>query len=86
MGPFWTIPTETLPPRVSGSVMGMVNAVGNLGGFFAPLIVGYLNRTTGNFAAGFMFLGALTVAGGGLALLLKAPRHVPKLEEARANL
>lgn len=85
MGPFWTIPTETLPPRVSGSVMGIVNAVGNLGGFFAPLIVGYLNRTTGNFDAGFVFLGALTVAGGGLALLLKTARPVPKLEEVRAN-
>lgn len=71
MGCFWAIPTETFPPSVSGSVMGMVNAVGNLGGFFAPLMVGYLNRRTGNFAAGFIFLGSLTVAGGSLALLLK---------------
>jgi MFS transporter, ACS family, tartrate transporter len=86
MGPFWTIPTETLPARVSGSVMGMVNAVGNLGGFFAPLIVGYLNRTTGNFSAGFVFLGSLTIAGGGLALMLKTTLGVPKLEEARSSL
>lgn len=78
MGPFWAIPTETLPPRVSGSVMGIVNAVANLGGFFAPLMVGYLNRATGNFLAGFVFLGALTAAGGGLALLL---RTTPSLSE-----
>lgn len=80
MGCFWAIPTETFPPSVSGSVMGMVNAVGNLGGFFAPLIVGYLNRKSGNFAAGFIFLGALTVAGGSLALLLKEGPY-PRLEE-----
>jgi MFS family permease len=72
MGCFWAIPTETLPPRVSGSAMGMVNALGNLGGFFAPLVVGYLNRKTGNFVTGFVFLGSLTVAGGILALFLKA--------------
>lgn len=82
MGPFWAIPTETLPPRVSGSVMGMVNAVGNLGGFFAPLIVGYLNRTTGNFDSGFVFLGALTVTGGALALLLKWFSPSSRLEES----
>jgi MFS family permease len=81
MGPFWAIPTETLPSRVSGSVMGIINAVGNLGGFFAPLIVGSLNRTTGNFRAGFIFLGALTVAGGGMALLLKTAPPASRFEE-----
>lgn len=83
MGCFWAIPTETLPPRLSGSVMGLVNALGNLGGFFAPLIVGYLNKTTGNFLAGFVFLGALTVTGGALAMLLKASPSA-RLEQARA--
>lgn len=84
MGSFWAIPTETLPSRVSGSVMGMVNAVGNLGGFFAPLIVGYLNRTTGSFLAGFAFLGILTMAGGALALFLRAAPRLPQLEETAA--
>jgi nitrate/nitrite transporter NarK len=71
MGPFWAIPTETLPAKVVGSVMGLVNALGNLGAYFAPLIVGYLNKRTGNFFSGFTFLGAITVAGAGLALLLR---------------
>lgn len=72
MGCFWAIPTEIFPRSFSGSVMGMVNAVGNLGGFFSPLIVGYLHRRTGTFAAGFIFLGSLTVTGSALALFLKA--------------
>src|SRR5262249_2864685 len=46
MAPFWAIPTETLSARVVGLVMGFVNALGNLGAYFAPLIVGYLNKRT----------------------------------------
>lgn len=71
MGPFWAIPTETLPARIVGSVMGLVNALGNLGAYFAPLIVGYLNKRTGNFHSGFIFLGVIMLAAGTLALGLK---------------
>ena len=71
MGPFWAIPTETLPAKTVGSVMGFVNAIGNLGAYFAPLIVGYLNKMTGNFVSGFAYLGAITVVGGALCLLLR---------------
>jgi MFS family permease len=71
MGPFWAIPTETLPARIVGSVMGLVNALGNLGAYFAPLIVGYLNKRTGNFHSGFIFLGLIMLAAGALSLGLK---------------
>ena len=71
MGAFWAIPTETLPTKIVGSVMGLVNAIGNLGAYFAPLIVGYLNKRTGNFLAGFTYLGAITIVGAALAALLK---------------
>jgi MFS family permease len=76
MGAFWAIPTETLPPAIVGSAMGFVNAIGNLGAYFAPLIVGYLNKKTGNFLAGFTYLGAITLVAAALASLLKtAPKH-----------
>jgi MFS family permease len=71
MGAFWAIPTETLPPAIVGSAMGFVNAIGNLGAYFAPLIVGYLNKRTGTFLAGFTYLGAITLVGGGLSAMLK---------------
>jgi|SRR5580692_6100360 sugar phosphate permease len=70
MGPFWAIPTETLPARVVGSAMGLVNGVGNLGGFFAPMVVGYLNKKTGSFLYGFAFLGLVTWISAALALSL----------------
>jgi MFS family permease len=71
MGAFWAIPTETLPPAIVGSAMGLVNAIGNLGAYFAPLIVGYLNKRTGTFLAGFTYLGAITLVGAGLAAMLR---------------
>jgi nitrate/nitrite transporter NarK len=51
--------------------MGFVNALGNLGAYFAPLIVGYLNKRTGNFFSGFLFLGLITLAAAALSLWLK---------------
>ena len=58
-GPFWAIPSETLPRRVAGSAMGLINAIGNLGGYVGPYIAGYLNKRTGNFVYSF---GALALA------------------------
>ena len=42
MGPFWTIASETLPKAVVGLVVGLVNAFGNLGGYYGPSISGWL--------------------------------------------
>src|SRR5713226_1425722 len=77
MGAFWAIPTETLPARIVGSVMGFVNAIGNLGAYFAPLIVGNLNKRTGNFLAGFTYLGAITLVAAALAMLLRTAPAPP---------
>jgi len=60
LGPFWAIPSETLPQSVSGSAMGLINALGNLGGYFGPVIVGYLQKRTGNFEYGFAALGLVS--------------------------
>jgi MFS family permease len=78
MGAFWAIPTETLPPAIVGSAMGFVNAIGNLGAYFAPLIVGHLNKKTGNFLAGFTYLGAITLVGAALTALLKTAQKPPE--------
>jgi len=76
LGPFWAIPTETLPAGVAGSAVGFINAIGNLGGFFGPLAVGYLNKRAGNFVYGFGLLGAGLVVAGILSYLF-LPRTLP---------
>jgi sugar phosphate permease len=81
LGPFWAIPTETLPRKVAGSAMGLINAIGNLGGYFGPLVVGYLNKQTGNFVYGFGLLGAALVLGGILAAVFMPAATIGDLSE-----
>jgi len=71
-GPFWAIPTETLPRRAAGAAMGLVNAIGNLGGYLGPLVVGYLLKRTGGFLFGFAALSVSMLGSASLALLLRS--------------
>jgi len=82
LGPFWAIPTETLPRHVAGSAMGLINALGNLGGYFGPLAVGTLNKLTGNFQYGFAVLSVGLLAAAGLALLLAPVRTAAQVAPA----
>ncbi len=68
--PFWAIPSETMPRSVMGSAMGLVNAIGNLGGFIGPYVVGYLKQRTGSITLPFIVLGTGMLVAGALALLL----------------
>lgn len=71
LGPFWASVSQVLPVATVGGAMGLINALGNLGGFTGPFVVGYLNGRTGNFISGFVFLGACALAMAALALLLR---------------
>ncbi len=84
-GPFWAIPTETLPRRVAGSAMGLINAIGNLGGYFGPLAVGYLNKRTGNFVFGFGALSLGLFLGSAMALLLRPKQAASAAEKVRSE-
>ncbi len=77
LGPFWAIPSETLPSSVSGSAMGLINALGNLGGYFGPVVVGYLDKRTGNFVYGFGALGVGFIVAALLSSLVRTSRKAP---------
>jgi MFS family permease len=70
LGPFWAIPTETLPRSISGSAMGLVNALGNLGGYIGPLAVGYVFHRTGDFRYAFVVLTLALLSGAAATFLL----------------
>jgi nitrate/nitrite transporter NarK len=76
MGPFWAIPSETLPRSAVGLVIGLVNAFGNLGGFAGPYIAGWLKQEYQSLTVAFDALGAGLLLGAALAFLL--PRSVPQ--------
>lgn len=70
LAPFWAIPTETLPRNVFGPVIGLVNALGNTGGFFGPYIVGGLKLKYDSTAIPFNALGIGMLVAAALAFLL----------------
>ena len=82
LAPFWAIPTETLPANVFGPVIGLVNALGNTGGFAGPYIVGWLMADYHSTAIPFNALGIGLLFAAGLAFLL--PKSAAPVQTERA--
>ena len=53
LAPFWAIPSETMPKSSVGAVMGLVNAIGNVGGWAGNYAFGWLKQETGGAAVPF---------------------------------
>jgi len=56
-------------PRLTGTAAGLVFAVGEIGGFAGPFLIGWLHDLTGSFAPGLSIL-----AGSGVAAVLAGLR------------
>lgn len=69
-GVFWAIPPMLFAPEVAGGVRGVINALGNLGGFIGPFAVGALRAATSNYDVGIYFLTLMLMAGFFVALRL----------------
>ncbi|MBV8858163.1 MAG: MFS transporter [Acidobacteria bacterium] len=72
---FWSLPTSFLTGTAAAATVGLINSVGNLGGFAGPYVVGYLSRTTGSLFAGVLYLSLSALAAAALILLLRATRR-----------
>ncbi|BCS92489.1 MAG: MFS transporter [Metallosphaera javensis (ex Sakai et al. 2022)] len=71
---FWTIPTEFLSEESAAASIGLINALGNLGGIAGPIIVGFLESLTGVFTAGVYSLALFDILAGLVVLLVKKSR------------
>ncbi|MGI8716320.1 MAG: MFS transporter, partial [Lapillicoccus sp.] len=69
---FWALPTTFLAGAAAASGLALINSIGNLAGFAAPYITGWLADLTGNQKSGLWVVGLTMIASGVLALLLKA--------------
>ncbi|MCH6470090.1 MFS transporter [Sinomonas terrae] len=71
-GPFWAAASRAMPVVVAGSAMGLINAVGNLGGFVGPYVGGFLQDASGgSFLAASVFLAICLLAAGLVMLTLR---------------
>jgi D-galactonate transporter len=73
---FWQLPTALLSGVGAAAGIALVNSFGNLAGFAAPYLTGWLEDLTGSFRTGLWVVAALMVAAGLIALRYR-PRREP---------
>jgi MFS transporter, ACS family, tartrate transporter len=65
---FWAMPTLFLSESAAAASIGLINSVGNLGGFVGPMVIGYLANRTHSFSPGLLYLMASLFVSGVLML------------------
>ena len=69
---FWALPSRFLTGAAAAAGIGLINSLGNLGGFAAPYATGALEDLTGTNKAGMWAVGVLLVLGSVLVVWLRA--------------
>jgi len=83
---FWALPSNFLTGSAAAGGIALVNALGNLSGFVAPYVTGWLRDLTGTQRTGLWVVGACMVAGAVLAVALGArPNGQPRQTETTAG-
>jgi ACS family tartrate transporter-like MFS transporter len=68
---FWAIPTMMLGESAAAATFGLINSIGQLGGFAGNYTIGFLNDRTHSLPASFGFIALVYVLAGGLILSLR---------------
>jgi MFS family permease len=84
-GPFWASASRAVPVALAGGAMGLINALGNLGGFAGPYLGGWLqDNSGGSFLTTSIALAAALALAGVVMLWVgrdgDRPRERPAVE------
>jgi ACS family tartrate transporter-like MFS transporter len=77
MSVFWAIPPMLLGGTAAAAGIGLINAIGNLGGFFGPSIMGTLRESTGGYTGGLLILAGALVLEALIVMSLRLPTDRP---------
>jgi ACS family tartrate transporter-like MFS transporter len=77
MSVFWAIPPIVLAGPAAAAGIALINAIGNLGGFVGPSVMGRLRDTTGGYSGGLLVLAAALLVEAALVLTVKLPTPSP---------
>ena len=69
---FWSLPTSFLSGTAAAASIGLINSIGNLGGYAGPYAVGYLSTSTGSFFWGVLYLSLSALVAAGLVLSIRS--------------
>jgi MFS transporter, ACS family, tartrate transporter len=67
---FWTLPAALLTGAAAAGAIALINALGNLGGFAGPFLIGWIKQATGSFTWGLLGAGSGVLLTGILAVLI----------------
>jgi MFS family permease len=69
--PFWSLPTAFLRGDGAAAGIGLINSVGNLGGFVGPYLMGWMQGASGDFRLGLRVLAVSAICSGLVVLTVR---------------
>jgi MFS transporter, ACS family, tartrate transporter len=71
---FWALPTSFLTGTAAAAAIGLINSIGNLGGFAGPYVVGYLSGATKSYFGGVVYLSISALIAAVFVISIRATR------------
>jgi nitrate/nitrite transporter NarK len=68
------LPTSFLTGTAAAASIGLINSIGNLGGWAGPWLVGYLSKATGSFISGAICLSLSAMIAAVLVLAIRVTK------------
>ena len=76
-----SLPVKLFAEREVSTKYSIINAIGVSGGFFAPMIIGWLVNTSGSYGGAFTFIALVFVLAGGVSLVIQTKESKQLVEE-----
>ena len=77
---FWVLPTLTLTDSAAAASIGLINSIGNLGGFIGPFLFGWLRNMELSHTKCLLFLASCYVLAAGLTWAIRVPEEANRLK------
>jgi ACS family tartrate transporter-like MFS transporter len=79
---FWPMPSVFLTGAAAAVGMALINSIGNLGGYFGPMIVGWIKDSTKSFEMALYFLAACALLSAVITFFATRATHAPEALKA----
>ncbi len=70
MPAFWSLPSLFLTSSAAAGSVGMINSIGNLGGFLGPTVMGWVDKNRGSYVYGLFFLSFTSILSAALIAVI----------------
>jgi MFS family permease len=76
LGVWWSYPTTFVSGAAAAGAIGLINSVGNTGGFVGPYLTGFLTDMTGSYRSAWTYLAVSLTCAGLCILTFREPPPV----------